>query len=238
VVLYDHIEYQARVKMVITIFALAFFIGSVSLCELREEDAVTLPPNLSEDGSRGIRRVGNELETLLFCRPVKRCRILNVVANEVVCFIARVDSLYHAAPTKLEGDGCRYMVTIHQGIGNVEVVLDIRVTDDHRGCGIVEVDLHSVIGDAKRPEQAARSNTGVKVVDLICRNHRPLIEIQSDEAEGAMVFVPIHPDVGTLHEAHISIEVEGLMVPCKSVDSYSSTLDICNTNGAFEVGDR
>ena len=182
--------------------------------------------------------VGNEQETLLFCRPPNRRRILDVVTNKVVRVIARVHSLYHAAPTKLEGDGCRYMVTIHQGIGKGEVVLDIRVTDDHRGCGFVEVDLHDPIRDGYRPEQAARSDARIEVVDLIVRDNLPPVEIQSDEAEGARVLLPIHPNVDTLHEAHIRIEGEGLMMPRVSVDSCSSTLDFCNTNRAFEVGDR
>ncbi len=80
--------------------------GSASL--LREEGAVALATNLGENGGRGMCRIGNELETLLFCRPPNRRRILDVVTNKVVRFIARVHSLYHAAPTKLEGDACWY----------------------------------------------------------------------------------------------------------------------------------
>ena len=78
-------------------------------------------------------------------------------------------------------------------------------------------------------------------MDLIVKNIRdnlPPVEIQSDEAEGVGVLLPIHPNVDTLHEAHIRIEIEGLMLPRMSVDSCSSTLDFCNTNRAFEVGDR
>ncbi len=186
-------------------------------------------------------RVGNEVETLFFCRPAQRRRILDVVTNKVVRCIARVHSLYHAAPTKLERDACRYRrLATKQGIGNVEVILDICVTDDHRGCGFVEVDLHVPIREAYRPEQAARSNARVEVVDLIAkivRDNLPPVEIQSNEAEGVGVLLPIHPNVDTLHEAHIRIEVEGLMVARTSVDSCSSTLDFCNTNRAFEVGD-
>jgi hypothetical protein len=214
--------------------------GSASL--LGEEGAIALTTNLGENGGRGMCRVGNEVEPLLFCRPANRRRILDVVTNKVVRFITRVHSLYHAAPTKLEGDACRYWwLRAKQGIGNVEVVLDIRVTNDHRGCGFVQVDMHHPIGDAYRPEQAARSDTRIEVMDLIVkiiRDNLPLVEIQSDEAERIGVLLPIHPNVDTLHEAHIRIEVEGLMLPRASVDSCSSTLDFCNTNRAFEVGDR
>src|SRR6266849_5195586 len=80
--------------------------GSDSL--LREEGAVALATNLGENGGRGMCRLGNEMEILLFCRPANRRRILDVVTNKVVRFIARVHSLHHAAPTKLEGDACRY----------------------------------------------------------------------------------------------------------------------------------
>ncbi len=105
--------------------------GSVSLYQLREEDTVALSANLGEDVGRGMCRVGNELEALLSCRPPDGCRILNVVPNEVVLCITRVDSLFHAAPTNLEGDDCRNMVTTHQGIGNSEEILGLKVVEVH-----------------------------------------------------------------------------------------------------------
>ena len=101
--------------------------------------------------------------------------------------------------------------------------------------------MHPPIGDAYRPEQAARSDTRIEVMDLIVKNIRdnlPPVEVQSDEAERIGVLPPIHPNVDTLHEAHIRIVVEGLMEPGTSVDCFSSTLDLCNTNRAFEVGNR
>ena len=78
-------------------------------------------------------------------------------------------------------------------------------------------------------------------MDLIVKNIRdnlPPVEIQSDEAEGVGVLLPIHPNVDTLHEAHIRIEVEGLMLPRVRVDACSSTLNICNTNKAIEISNR
>jgi hypothetical protein len=105
------------------------------LIVLNEEDTVALATNFGENGGRGCL-VGNEVEPLLFCQPVNRRGILDVVTNELVRYIARVNSLYHAAPTKLEGDACRYRWyqwwwCKAKSIGNVEVVQDIRVTDDH-----------------------------------------------------------------------------------------------------------
>ena len=101
--------------------------------------------------------------------------------------------------------------------------------------------MHPPIGDAYRPEQAARSDTRIEVMDLIAkiiRDNLPPVEIQSDEAERIGVLPPIHSNLDTLHEAHIRIVGEGLMEPRTSVDSCSSTLDICNTNKAFEVSNR
>ena len=100
--------------------------GSVSLYQLREKDAVALSANLGEDIGRGMCRVGNELEALLSRQPPDGRGILNVVPNEVVLCITRVDSLFHAAPTKLEGDDPRNMMTTHQGIGNSEEILGLK----------------------------------------------------------------------------------------------------------------
>ena len=71
------------------------------------------------------------------------------------------------------------------------VVLDIYIVDYHRGRCVIEVDFYTILGDGYRPEQAARSNTGIEVVDLIRRGNLPLIEIQSYEAERACVRFPI-----------------------------------------------
>ena len=107
--------------------------GAFCTHALREEDTVALATNFGEKGGRWCL-VGNEVEPLLVCNPVNRRGIFDVVTNELVRCIARVNSLYHAAPTKLEGDACRYRWYRWykaKGIGNVEVVQDIRVTDDH-----------------------------------------------------------------------------------------------------------
>ena len=100
--------------------------------------------------------------------------------------------------------------------------------------------MHPPIGDAYRPEQAARSDTRIEVMDLIAkiiRDNLPPVEIQSDEAERIGVLPPIHPNVDTLHEAYISIVVEGLMEPRTSVDSCSSTLNLSCSNCAMKIVD-
>lgn len=75
-------------------------------------------------------------------------------------------------------------------------------------------------------------------MDLSSSGNLPLKEIQSDETEGALVLFSVHPDVGTLHEAVVDIEAEGLVMPGFCVGSSSRTLDMCQANGAVEVGNR
>ena len=105
--------------------------------------------------------------------------------------IVKMDPLLYATPTHVERNICRYRRAILQGIHNIVIVFDIYIVDYHRGRCVIEVDFYTLIGDAYCPEQAARSNTGIEVVDLIRRSNLPLIEIQSYEAERACVRFPI-----------------------------------------------
>ena len=98
----------------------------------------------------------------------------------------------------------------------------LQVSKVHRGRCVIEVDLYALIGDAYRPKQATGGNTGVVVVDL--KGKLPLKEIQSDEAEGAMVLFPVHPNVDTFHETVVDVEDERSGVASTSVCSCPSTL--------------
>ena len=102
--------------------------------------------------------------------------------------------------------------------------------DCHRGFCIVEIDLYTLMRDAYRPEQAAGSNTGIEVVDLIRRGNLSLIEIQSYEAESACVLFPIHPNVHTLHETHIDVEEEGGSGAVVCVCACPCPLDLGSSN--------
>jgi len=51
------------------------------------------------------------------------------------------------------------------------------------------------------------------------------------------VLFSIYPDVDTLHETHVNIEDEGVMLTCVSVNARSSTPEGCDANGAMEIGD-
>ncbi len=49
-------------------------------------------------------------------------------------------------------------------------------------------------------------------MDLICRDNLPLVEIQSDEGEGAPMPLPIQPNVETLHKTHVDVEDETVLL--------------------------
>src|SRR2546430_9662237 len=106
---------------------------------------------------------------------------------------AERDASVCAAPTDAEGDVCGYRGATLRGVQKVVEVPGLQVSKVHRGRCVIEVDLYALIGDAYRPKQATGGNTGVVVVDL--KGKLPLKKIQSDEAEGAMVLFPVHPNV-------------------------------------------
>ena len=110
------------------------------------------------------------------------------------------------------------------------IVFNIYICEVYRCPRVIEVNLYALIRNAYRPEQPACSDSGVKVVDLIRRSYLPLIEIQSDETERAVVLFPIQPDVHTLHETHIDVEEEGSSGASVSVCACSGTLECCHTN--------
>ena len=111
-----------------------------------------------------------------------------------------------------------------QGVHKVVEVPGLQVAKVHRGRCVIEVDLYTLFGDAYRPKQATGGNTGVVVVDFICNGKLPLKEIQSDEAEGAMVLFPVHPNVDTLHKTIVNVEEERSGGASTSVCSCPSTL--------------
>jgi hypothetical protein len=77
-------------------------------------------------------------------------------------------------------------------------------------------------------------------VDFILRNQRLLRkEIQSDEAEGASVLFPVHPNVGTLHETIVHVEEEWSGGASTSVCSCScpSTRYVCEAHESVKIED-
>src|SRR5215471_6167424 len=98
---------------------------------------------------------------------------------------------------------------------------------------IIEVNLYTVIRNTYSPKQATRSNTRIEIVNLIgkiARDNLPLIEIQSNEAECAIVLFPIQPDIDPLHEAHVSVEVKGSSNTSLRVCSCTRPIDNSSSN--------
>jgi len=113
------------------------------------------------------------------------------------------------------------------------IVTDIYVSEIHRCPCVIEVNLYPVIRNAYGPKQATRSNTRIEIVDLIgkiARDNLPLIEIQSNEAECAIVLFPIHPNVDPLHEAHVSVEGKGSSNTSLRVCSCTRPVDNSGSN--------
>jgi hypothetical protein len=205
----------------------------------REEDTIAFASDLSKDGFRGARWVRDKLETLLFCRPANGCRVFNVIADELVRVVADGESTLIAAPTDAEGDVCGYRGATIQGVHKVVEVPGFQVAKVHRGRSVSEVDLYALIGDAYRPKQATRVNTGVVVVDFICKDKlSSLIKIQSDDAEGAGVLFPVHPNVDTLHETIVNVEDERSGGASTSVCSCPTTPYVCDAHESLKIEDR
>jgi len=113
------------------------------------------------------------------------------------------------------------------------IVSDIYVSEIYRCPCVIEVNLYPVIRNAYGPKQATRSNTRIEIVDLIgkiARDNLPLIEIQSNEAECAIVLFPIHPNVDRLHEAHVSVEGKGSSNTSLRVCSCTRPVDNSGSN--------
>lgn len=76
-------------------------------------------------------------------------------------------------------------------------------------------------------------------MDFICKDKLPsLIEIQSDEAEGAGVLFPVHPNVDTLHETIVNVEDERSGGASTSVCSCPTTPYVCHANESLKIEDR
>jgi hypothetical protein len=206
---------------------------------VREEHTVALVSNLSKDSCRGARWSRDKFEALLMRRPANGCCVFNEIADELVRLVAELDSSRDTAPTDAEGDVCGYGGATLQGVHNVGEVPGLQVAKVHRSRCFIEVDLYALIGDAYGPKQATGKNTGVVVVDFILRGQRLLRkEIQSDEAEGAPVLFPVHPNVDPLHEPIVHVEEERSGGASSSVCSCPSTLYVCDAHESVKIEDR
>ena len=75
------------------------------------------------------------------------------------------------------------------------------------------------------------------LIGKIARDNLPLIQIQSYEAESAPVLFPIQPNVDTLHETHIRVEVKGLSNTSLRVCGCPRPVDNSGSNCAIKIED-
>jgi hypothetical protein len=148
-----------------------------------------------------------------------------------------MDALGDAAPMNVEGGIRMDRFPTAEEVRKAEKVTYLRFAEAHRGRCAIEIDFYVLIRDAYGPKQAIWSKARIEVVDLVTEGNCPHIEIQSNEAESTPVLLPINPDVDPLHEAHVSVEGEPLLVACVSICPRSSSLDLCHSNGAVEICD-
>jgi len=73
-------------------------------------------------------------------------------------------------------------------------------------------------------------------VDL--KGKLPLKEIQSDEAEGACVLFPVHPNVDPLHETIVHVVDKRSGFAGASVCPCPSPLDVRDAHQSLEIEDR
>src|SRR5207245_1595433 len=103
----------------------------------------------------------------------------------------------------------------------------------------LDVRLDGVVWDGDRPEQAAGRDSRVVVVDLgvESRVNLTLVDVESDEGEGAAVAFAVGADVDAFHEAIVRTEV-GSIQRLAVVNSYSRAFDVGHADNTFEVEDR
>src|SRR5262245_16789288 len=95
--------------------------------------------------------------------------------------------------------------------------------DVHLGASLGKVDhLHVLVRDGHGPDGPVvvvidgLAETGVKVVNLrgaVDKVKLTLIDVESDEGEGAIVKLIVHSPVDALHEALVYVPEEGIAVP-------------------------
>jgi hypothetical protein len=105
----------------------------------------------------------------------------------------------------MEGDVGGGRGATHQRIRDVVVIFNVQLNHVERGTGIIQIEPRGLVGDWDGPEQAIGSDSGVEVVNLIGRGELPLVQVQSDEGEGACVAFAVYANVDALHDACIHV---------------------------------
>jgi hypothetical protein len=98
-------------------------------------------------------------------------------------------------------------------------------------------DAHGILIDARDPEQTAGGDAGVVVVNLVIEVNLTVVEIQSDEREGAVAAVPAHGNVLPLHEADIGLEEQRSLFAGLGVRASAGPEDAAVADCTAKVGD-
>ena len=143
-------------------------------------------------------------------RNLKRRPVFNELTTEAVVRITDFEAPAHAAPLDggahgRVGRGTRYQRAIGQAVGQGDPVEHSHIVELQRGGALAKVGDDIIGGNHTRPsnpEQAVRRegvNPGIIGVDF-GGARRARRKAQSDEGEGPLVDLPIHPDVHPLRE--------------------------------------
>jgi hypothetical protein len=180
---------------------------------LGEEHAVPLVRKLSK-GGRLSCRVGGEAKAVGGLRRPGNSRVrLQEQSGEALRVVADLRALQYAAPRNVIGDRRRDRRPIGQRVRDAAEIQHSLIRHLQGGRAGAEIDADTLVGDTHGPEQPGGVGVDAKVeVVFLGREVREVIltsvEVQSDKAKGAVVVLPIHTDVLTVHEAHVGVEEE------------------------------
>jgi len=117
----------------------------------------------------------------------------------------------------------------------------------HLGRAAREVHPDGVVGQGDRPEETVGGDAGLEVVKLVAEvgSDRSDEEVQSDEAEGAPMRLPVLADVCPLHEPHIDVDHEAIAGRGRRAQSSATAgcdrpfgAQVIDADQPTKVGDR
>lgn len=143
--------------------------------------------------------------------PVNRGVGIQEQPGDMEGLVVNVAAFLHPMPADCVRDRRADRVAVAQGVGKVEEIMHVLPGDAQGCCACAQIDMDGVGGDPHGPEQASGIGVDARIeVVNLCREvgkvKLTFEEVQSDEAEDALVNVTIHADIRALHEPHIRVE--------------------------------
>jgi hypothetical protein len=94
--------------------------------------------------------------------------------------------------------------------------------------------VDAVLIDADRPEQPARRDAGIEVVDLVCECgiDRSLEDVYSNEAERSVVQPAVEADISAAHESYVGVKGTVGVAICADAG------DVRDSDDSIEIGNR